>query len=66
MGVINCDTTDVLNSHHVERICLNGIDCPLKKVRRKACKRNKPLRIGLQEGSHASAIRQGQLRAYPY
>jgi endonuclease YncB( thermonuclease family) len=30
VGVIDGDTTDVLNSHHVERICLNGIDCPDK------------------------------------
>jgi endonuclease YncB( thermonuclease family) len=30
VGVIDGDTTDVLNSHHVERICLIGIDCPEK------------------------------------
>jgi len=28
VGVINGGTIDVLNGHHVERIRLNGIDCP--------------------------------------
>jgi len=28
VGVIDGDTIEVLNGHHVERIRLNGIDCP--------------------------------------
>jgi hypothetical protein len=30
VGVFDCDTIDALNDHHVERIRLNGIDCPEK------------------------------------
>jgi hypothetical protein len=66
VSVLDGDTIEVLHNGNAKRIRLNAIDCPEKgqafgKRAKQAARSGYP---GLREGSHASNIRQGQVRAH--
>lgn len=62
VSVLDGDTIDVLHNHRAERIRLDGIDCPREGTSLPEEGEASRLSPELWQGSHASTLRQGQVR----
>ena len=64
VSVLDGDTIEALHNTRAERIRLSGIDCP-EKGQPYGRKPSTPPQSWSMEKSHASDLRQGQVRAHP-